>query len=396
MTSRERVRKLLERKPTDRIPNGIGGCETAGFHLIAYEKVKRILGVNYHRARLDTFMANAIVEPAVLEALKGDIILLASPDMCRARFWGSDSGKDWKEQTLWGRNYLVPEVEVFTTETDGTIWWGNNRKCPPGGIYFDEIPASAEFMDKQPSPDDYNPPDDIPDETLYSLEKEARFLYENTDYCINCGETICDLQLKPGGTMAWWIRMLEEPENAHEFLDKACEAGLSQLKLLDQAVGKYADILSIAHDFGDLRGITIGPELWRQIYKPHYKKLFTEWHKITKMRVNMHSCGAIGDIIGDLIECGVDILNPVQISAEGMDPALLKEKFGDRIIFYGGGFDCIQTPPDTAPDVVYETVKRNISILSKNGGYIFAGVHNIPGDVPEEHLCAMLKAYGDI
>ncbi len=189
--------------------------------------------------------------------------------------------------------------------------------------------------------------------------------------------------------------MVVEPEACHEFLDKAVDAGLAHLRQLDQAVGKYCDILGIADDMGDTRGITVGPDLWRKIYKPHYKRLFTEWHKITKMKVNLHSCGSMTEILGDLVECGVDIYNPVQISANNMAPETLKKRFGKNLIFYGGVYDAVKLSGEKSPDIVYEAVKANIRTFSRGGGYIFAGVHNLPPDMPEAHLAAMLRAYRD-
>jgi uroporphyrinogen decarboxylase len=398
MTSRERIRKLLDRKPVDRIPNGLGGCETAGLHMLAYNKLKAILRIESSETRLDTFMCNAVMELEVLEAMQGDIVLLASPLMCSSNFWGSDIKSEWKKQMLWDQSFMVPKTETFVTEANGTIWWGNS-KCPPDGIFFDHVPD--EVNDTQsyaipiPSPDDFNPLNDISDNKLRALEEQARWLFENTNYSINCGETIQDLQICPMPMTEWWMLMIEQPHIVHEYLSKACEAGLSQLKLLDQAIGKYTDILSIAHDLGDMRGVTMGPDLWREIYKPHYKRLFTQWHEITNMKINLHSCGSIVNILPDFIECELDILNPVQISARKMDPENLITKFGDKLIFYGGCFDVIQNPPGTPDEAVFESVRKNIMTLSKNGGYIFAGVHNIPGDTPQSHLKAMLDAYNN-
>ena len=400
MTSRERIQRLLARKAVDRIPNGLGGCETAGLHLLAYEKLKKILRVRNTKNRMYTFMTTSIVEPAVLDAMGGDMIILGSK-LCPSRFWGPGSQKDWKEEILWGKKFQVPTDWDFHIEADGTRWfhWMNvTFKCTPTGIYFDPVLSlSGKAMDAwlQLTPDQYNPPHKIPEEKLRDLEESARWLYENTDYCIVCGEVITDLQLTPGGIEAWWMRLIEDPETAHEFLNKAVAAGLAQLKLVDQAVGKYADILMIAHDMGDVRGVTIGPALWRETYKLHYKRLFTEWHRITDMKVSLHCCGSIRDILADLIECGIDIFNPIQISAQGMQPEELKSQFGDKIIFYGGAFDAVQTPSEVPAEVVYETVKKNIVELSTGGNYIFASVHNIPGDTPEQHLEAILRAYNE-
>jgi uroporphyrinogen decarboxylase len=192
------------------------------------------------------------------------------------------------------------------------------------------------------------------------------------------------------------MQMLEEPEACHAFLDKYVEAGLAHLRQLDQAVGKYCEMLHIAHDLGDRRGVTMGPDLWRAIYKPHYKRLFTTWHEITRMKICLHSCGSIAEILGDLIECGLDIINPVQTTAQGMEAAALKARFGNRVIFYGGSLDAVACPPGTPDEVVFETVKRNIEALSRGGGYLLAGVHNLPGDTPASYLQAMLEAWRQV
>jgi len=397
MQSRDRVKRLLNRKPTDRVPNGLGGCETAGLHNLAYDKLKRILGVQDPRNRMCTFMCNAVFEPSVLEAMEADVILLHSR-MCPSRFWGPRAAEEWKELVLWDTPLEVARDWDFRRDPDGAWWWGANM-CPPGSIFFDPPapPTSDRVFEgiERPSPDDFNPPHELPERTLKRLEEDARWLHENTPFSICCGETIQDLQVKLGGVHSWWMRMVEEPGACHEVLAKACEAGLAQLRQLDRAVGRYCDLLMIADDMGDARGVTVGPDLWREIYKPYYERLFTEWHNITDMRVSLHSCGAISDILPDLIECGVDVYNPAQISAANMEPADLKRKCGDDLIFYGGALDMALLRSQTPEEEVYEAVKRNVAALSRGGGYLLAGVHNLPGDVPESHLRAMLQAWRD-
>lgn len=397
LTSRERVRRTLERLPVDRIPNGLGGTETTGLHVLAYETLKEICGVRDPSCRMSTFMTTGLVEPPLLEAMGGDVILLASK-LSPSRFWGPGARAEWRPETFWGARVQVPAAWTFEHAADGTIYWTNtDMKCPPGAIYFDSFPRpDAPPPDPRPSPDDYHPRGDYPDEFLRALEESARWLYENTAYSICCGEMITDLQVAAGGTENWWMRLVEEPQAAHEYLGKAAEAGLKQISLLDQAIGKYVDMMQIAHDMGDGRGVTIGPRLWREIYQPHYQALFSGWRERTRMKVVLHCCGSVADILGDLIDCGMQVFNPVQISGRKMEPASLKARFGDRLIFYGGAFDAIQTPPHTPAEVVYETVKANLRALSQGGGYLFAGVHNIPGDTPRAHLEAILRAYQDV
>lgn len=397
MTSRERVRAVLNHEMPDRIPNGLGGCETAGMHILPYDELQKILGCEATPPRIDTFMTNAVFEEPVIRAMEGDIILLDSPNMCPGRLRG-DTADQFKPLSLWGKTFSVSVKEEFEERPDGTVVWKTRRNavCPKGGFYFDrpqttDLTAELEI----PDPDAFRPNDTIPDDILRHLEEQARRLYNETDLAICLGESIRDLQVSPGGTVNTMVLMMEEPEIMHALLEKCTEAAFRQLRLLEEAVGKYVDILSIAHDFGDNRGVTIGDELWREIYKPHYQKLFAGWKSITDMKINLHSCGAVSSILGDLIECGVDLFNPVQTAARGMDPVSLKERFGDRLIFWGGAYDAQLLPKSKTYEEVYEAVCRNVRMFGKGGNYIFAGVHNLPADMPAHHIRAMMDAFAD-
>lgn len=397
MTSRERVRATLAHKTPDRIPNGLGGCETAGMHIVAYDKLQAILGCERKPPRIDTFMTNAVFEPEVITAMKGDIILLDSPAMCKSRLRGNVRDQ-WKEQTLWGKTYSVALPEQFTLREDGVTVWETAGKaiCPKGGYYFDHKTATDLTAELYiPDPDKSDPPSELSESLLRHLEEQAKRIYEETELSICVGETIRDLQVSPGGMVNTMLLMLEEPDVMKAMLEKCLSAGLSQLKQLHQAVGKYADILSIAHDFGDNRGVTVGDETWREIYKPYYKRLFDGWHEITDMKVNLHSCGSISSIMDDLIECGADIINPIQTSAANMEAEYLKNRFGDRVVLWGGGYDAQLLPAAMKYEEVYTAVSKNLSILGKDGGYIFSGVHNLPADMPEHHIQAMMDAYFD-
>lgn len=397
MNSRERVRAVLAHQIPDRVPNGLGGCETAGMHIVAYDKLQRALGCESAPPRLDTFMVNAVFEEPVIKAMDGDIILLDSPRMCRSQLRG-DVGDQWKDQMIWGKAFRVPTGVVIEEREDGvTVWKGKRDKiCPKGGYYFDS-PAPTNMTGDMtvPDPDAYNPNPELPEQRLRALEEQAKRIYNETDLSICLGETIHDLQVAPGGMVNAMMLMLEEPDVMHALLEKSVEVALKHLEQLDQAVGKYVDILSIAHDFGDNRGVTIGDGLWREIYKTHYKNLFQGWQRITNMKINLHSCGSISSIMDDLIECGVQIINPVQTSAANMSADSLKARFGDRVIFYGGAYDSQLLPHTMTYDEVYKAVFANIKTLGTGGNYIFAGVHNLPADMPEHHVKAMIDAYFD-
>lgn len=365
---------------------------------MAYDTLQKVLGVERRPPRLDTFMTNAVFEVDVIRAMGGDICLLASPNMCPSELRGEGIESQWKEQELWGRTFSVPVREQFHVREDGATIWDSagGAICPPGEYLFDHLGYTdllAEF--DTPDPDQFHPRDTIPDEVLSKLEKAAEKLYNETDLSLCLGESITDLQVAPGGMVGSMVLMKEEPDIMRALLQKCVDAGLKQIKLLDQAVGKYVDILSVAHDFGDNRDVTIGAPLWREIYKPYYRQFFEGWRKITNMKVNLHSCGSISSIIGDLIECGVQVLNPVQISASGMTPKSLKERFGNNVVFWGGAYDAQLIPAGASYEEVYASVSENIRILGEGGGFIFSGVHNLPAAMPEHHLRAMLDALRD-
>lgn len=397
MNSRERVNKVLNHEIPDYLPNCWGGCETAGLHVMPYQELVAALGLPHRVPRVDTFMFNAVMDEDVLVKMQGDMLLIASPRMC-SRPLRSKEG--WKRHSLFGMeleltdNFSLEHTSEMTYLLDNGVRFA---QCPIGGTYFDSIPNGDMFdFEEVPDPKNYRPNHDIPDEKLRELENIARTAYENTEYALALGESIEDLQLTPGGMLSWYEALLNEPEVTDEYLSKTVDAALDQILLLDQAVGKYCSVMCIAHDLGDNRGVTMGAPLFRSRYKPHYKRLFEGWHARTNMKIDMHSCGSIAEILSDLVECGVDVLNPVQVSAVNMSPENIRSIVGDKIVFHGGAFDCIQTPPDVDAETVYQQVKKNIGVLAANGNYLFAGVHNTAATTPRAHIEAVLRAYQDM
>ena len=397
MTSRERVEAVLNHQIPDSLPNCWGGCETAGLHILAYNELVRLLGLKPRLPRVDTFMFNAVMDEDVLLAMDGDMLLIDSPLMCAKPLRAKEG---WAAHDLFGIRVELTDNYDFEQTPGMTYLLDRGRRvmrCPAGGTYFDNMPGGDMFGDAEvPNPSHYHPSHEIREEKLRQLEAVAKEAYETTDFALCLGETVADLQLSPGGMIAWYDALLNEPEITDEYLGKNTEAALDQIVQLEQAVGKYCSIMSIAHDLGDSRGVTIGPRLFRERYKPFYKKLFEGWHARTKMKVNLHSCGAVSEIIPDLIECGVDVLNPVQISANGMNPERVRDLAGDKLVLYGGALDCIMMKPGENAETVYQEVKRNISILGRNGNYLFAGVHNTAANTPAAHIGAALRAYRDM
>jgi uroporphyrinogen decarboxylase len=401
MTPRERVRAVLNHQIPDRIPNGLGGCETAGLHVIAYEKLQNLLGVEKKLPRIDCFESNAVFELDVIKAMEGDIVLIASPKLCKSDLRGPGVEAQWKEQELWGRCFLVSVEDEYVTQPDGSVIWkegwrgGGPVIARPGSFFFDDLPGDLDLDETEcPRPEDVNPSRDWPDAELRRLEETARFMYNETDLSLSIGEVSLDLSYLPGGWIKGWMFIAEYPERMKEILDKFADAALARLRLLDQAVGSYVDIVNMAHDMGHNLGLFVGPEKFREIYKPNYEKLFQGWKKITGMKCCLHSCGAIAEVMGDLAECGLEIYNPVQISGANMNPEDIKEQFGG-LVFWGGAYDHHLCSPEESYESIYEKTSRNIKALAKNGGYIMSGVHNLLPEIPVHHLKAVLDAWKD-
>ena len=179
----------------------------------------------------------------------------------------------------------------------------------------------------------------------------------------------------------------------HAFLDRMLDFQLELTSFLLERIGQYVDIVKVGDDLGTQQNLIISPRTYRKFIKPRQAILYKHIKEKGNCKLLLHSCGAIRKIIPDLIEIGVDALNPVQITAEGMEPASLKKEFGDKITFWGGGIDTQHVLPTGSPKEVRAEVKKNLEIFKDGGGYVFAQVHNIMPEVPVENVVAMYEAY---
>ena len=148
----------------------------------------------------------------------------------------------------------------------------------------------------------------------------------------------------------------------------------------------------IGDDIAGQGGPLFSPEIYRKYIRPRQQRVIDTIKKHSQAKIWYHTCGNCIQYIPDLIEMGIDILNPVQISAKEMDPKILKEKFGKNIVFWGGGVDSQHVLPFASPEKIKEDVKINLEIFKPGGGYVFNNVHNIQADVPAENIVAMYEA----
>ena len=154
-------------------------------------------------------------------------------------------------------------------------------------------------------------------------------------------------------------------------------------------VGDLVDVVMIGDDLAGQGGPLFSPAFYRRVVKPRQKMLVQRIKSLTQAKIWYHTCGSCVEYIPDLLDNGIDILNPVQTSAAGMDPALLKQRYGRELVFWGGGCDAQHVLPFATPEQVREQVRRNMETFKPGGGYVFNSIHNIQGDVPPENIVAL-------
>ncbi|MEK6572633.1 MAG: uroporphyrinogen decarboxylase family protein, partial [Bacteroidota bacterium] len=225
-------------------------------------------------------------------------------------------------------------------------------------------------------------------------EKKAKFLYKNTDYAImgGFGGNILECGQEVRGWGNFMMDLVGNRSFAEDLMDELVEMHLTNLKGFLQAVGDYIQIIQVGDDMGTQEASQISLEMYRELVKPRHRRIYQYVKEHSRLYVFLHSCGSIYDLIPDLIEIGVDILNPIQTSAGGMDPARLKREFGSKVTFWGGGCDTQYMLPRATPEEIDKHVRERIGIFAPGGGFVFTQVHNIQADIPPENILAMFNA----
>lgn len=405
MTSRERVEKTIRFEEPDRVPIDLGGMKASGITVAAYNRLKKYLKLDGTTKVLDARFMIAVVEEILRRRFHVDVVPLDASEFLSAE----QPDECWVRRSLFdGEEVLFPPGIRIGEDTNGD-WHLMNAdgspgpfRMPKGGFYFDDTSFGVENGEFDPTR--FKPITTISDEHLRKLEDYGRRLYNGTEYALlGWGYGVCFLGMSlitdranvvtQGMPKQWMMMLMTEKETCREVMGKSVEAFIECLKLIDQAVGKYCFAWGIASDdSGTQRGEFIRPALWVDMIKPHYKTICDWVHGHTRMKTFLHSCGSIYNLIPHLIEAGVDILNPIQTSAANMEPRRLKEQFGGRMVFWGGGCDTQRVLAKASAEEIRLHVKERLDILAPGGGYVFNQVHNIQADVPPENIVAMLDA----
>jgi uroporphyrinogen decarboxylase len=374
-TSRERVLAALDHREPDRVPIDLGGNQT-GIHKVAYRRLLEHLGLEEEIVIMDLVQQLAQPSERVLERLHVDTRYVAAGGA--KSFAGGvvrreRGGRVWHDFTdEFGVTWSMPDDEPFYFDISHS---------PLAGLSLDEIRA-------YPFPKGDDPT------RFEGLRDRALRLRNETPYAVISGISgvVYEICWYMRGLENLFIDMMTQPQVLEAIIDRTLGFWLDWFRLFLDEVADVVDVIMIGDDLAGQNGPLFAPRLYREIIKPRQKRLVRYIRSRTKAKIWYHTCGSVLEYLPDLLDNGIDILNPVQISAKGMDPARLKAEFGDRLVFWGGGIDAQHVLPRASPQEVREHVRRNIEAFKPGGGYVFNNVHNIQGDVPPENVLAMFDA----
>jgi len=378
MTSRERVLKALNFQEPDRVPIDLGGFQT-GIHKKAYKNLIDFLGIKDEIVTLDAVQQLAKPCEALLQRLHVDIryITAHGPD----GFDGSikqniRNGKLWHD--------LKDEFGVVWSMPDDQQNYMNISSHPLAN-------ATIKDIEKYPFPKGNDPT------RFTGVREQALKMRNETEYAISTGigGVVYEYCWYMRGLEQWFMDTLSDESFCEALLDQTLQFWMDYHTGFMKEVGDIVDIVMIGDDLAGQTGPLFSPDFYRRIVKPRQKKLVQHIKSLTKAKIWYHTCGSCIEYIPDLIDNGIDILNPVQTSATNMDPEALKKKYGKNLVFWGGGIDSQHTLPFSDPDEIKEEVRRNLEIFKPSGGYIFNNIHNIQGDIPPQNIVAMYDAAWD-
>jgi uroporphyrinogen decarboxylase len=405
MTRRERVLHAIDFKEPDRVPIDFGGHRSSGVMAIAYAKLRDYLGLEKRPIKVyDMIQQLAVIDPDVLDRFDVDVV-----EFGRAFDDDEDMWKEWVLPD--GTECLIPTyVDVRKEGSEWVLYSPSGRRSGvqrEGMLYFDQI----YWPYQEGLPKDFSGLSEALDDVMWSVptppdlgsfspevlgERAERFRNE-TDRAVVFifGGNLLELSSFLMSIPEFMMLLAGDPERAHDLLEALTEHHLANLEKYLPVLGPYIDIVLFGDDLGMQSGPQISPDMYREFFKSRHSRLWNRAKELADVKVQLHSCGGIRPLLDDLIEAGLDIVNPVQTSAVGMDPGGLKRDFGGRVVLWGGGADTQSVLPNGSPREVREHVRGNLEILAPGGGFVFQQVHNVMANVTPENITAMFETVRD-
>ena len=401
MDSRERILSSIEHRQPDKVPIDLGGTSVTGISAMAYNKLRDNLGITAPSKVYDVVQQLAMVDQEVIDRFGVDVIDIN-------RLFMDDL--DWHTVILGdGSTGEFPDGFRPGKDADGSYITMDHKgrvmsRMPRGGMCFDQtcFPWEDEY------PGDINSIGEAfrsinwiahSHNNYIKINKEelrarTKLLRESSDKAITMsgGAKLLELGFFIRRMDNFLMDLVADEANVIRLLDKLMEMHLAGLEKKVAAVGDLVDVIRFGDDLGMTNGPFMDLGLFQKFFKPRYKILCDYIRQKSGMKIFFHTCGSIRQYIPDLIEAGIDIINPVQTNAHGMDPVELKKEFGREITFWGGGVDTSSVLPTASPGEVRSEVLKRCEILSRDGGFVFAPIHNILPEVPPQKILAAYDA----
>jgi len=412
MNSKQRIRAAIDHQQPDKLPIDFGSSFITGIHCSVVEQLRDHYKLEKRPVRIcEPYQMLGEVEADLLDAMRLDV----QPIFPQRTIFGFPN-ENWKAWTTpWGQQVLVSEH--FNTTTDnadnlyiypqGDMDAPASGHMPKTGYFFDTI----ERLDPDFDEDELDLEDNLEEFGPMSKEEENYWtqqaeIWRGSERAISVhlnGTCLGDIALVPApflknpkgvrGVADWYMLSADEPEFLQKLFDRQAEIALQNMEKLYNIAGDLIDVVVVCGtDFGTQNSLFCSVPNMRNIWLPRYKRINDWIHQNTDWRTFKHSCGAVEPLIDTFIDCGFDILNPVQCSADGMAPEGLKAKYGDRITFWGGGVNTQQTLPFGSPEQVRAEVLTRCEIFAPGGGFVFNAIHNVQALTPIDNFIAMIDA----
>jgi hypothetical protein len=410
MTGQQRVQEALAHRP-GAVPLDFGSTAVTGMHVSVVAQLRDYYGLAFKPVTVcEPYQMLGRVDDDLAAALGVDTVGVVP----RNNLFGF-ANEGWRGfRAPWGQELLVPG-EFRTRPAPGGglhIFPGGDETAPPsghmpeGGFFFDALirqePIDEENLNPEDNLEEFGP---ISEADLSHFRDEVKRVAGKGRAVVATfgGTAFGDIALVPAPFLKqphgvrdiarWYMTTALNPGFIHAVFSRQCEIALANLARIHGAVGNAVDVVFVCGtDFGTQSGSFCSPATFEALYAPYYRRVNDWIHAHTTWKTFKHSCGAVEPFMRHFIDCGFDIINPVQCSATGMDPRALKERYGDRLTFWGGGVDTQRTLPFGTPAQVRDEVRQRCDIFAAGGGFVFDAIHNVQARTPVANIVALIDA----